>query len=158
MTYRSQILEGLTEALEAANASARQYARHANLCQAWGHPRLGADLRSEAVGEQVLGEQILRRIHALTGTGDVQREPDAPISVLEMLERDLNRERDSVRSSEGLIRLCRRANDSETLELMQSCLRDGEAQIDRLEAQIDQIDEVGLEAFLYEESREAAYA
>ena len=159
MKNAMEITEGLNDALRAARQAARQYAVHANICRSWGLDRFYEEHRAEAVGEQHLGEQLLRRLHQISdreasGLPDYQ----SPACISQMLERDLQLERDNLRRHQRLMRLSREAHDLETEELMESSLLDTEIQIERLESQLDLIDEIGVDEYIRENAEDMQFA
>ena len=159
MNTAPQILAGLTDALRAARHASRQYALHADLCRSWGLSGLDEEHLVQSGSGHRHGELLLDRIHALRGEpAPRSAEPAPPQTITQMLERDLHVERDSFRRFFQLARLCREADDTETLELMESSMLDAELQIERLEGQLDLIDEVGEGEFARDWAGEFQYA
>jgi len=71
--------------------------------------------------------------------------------VVEMHKNDLAAEVDAVQAYNSGIKLAVEAGDNGTRELLESTLKDEEEHLDFLEAQLVQIEQMGIQAYLVEQ-------
>ena len=77
-------------------------------------------------------------------------------SVEAQLKRDLEAEADAIKSYNDGIRLCLELGDNGSRELIEDNLEDEEEHLDWLEAQLDQISQMGLPNYLLSQISESA--
>ncbi|QVL30019.1 hypothetical protein KIH39_14210 [Telmatocola sphagniphila] len=152
MTDHTEILEGLMNTLDVSHRAAQQYSALSQLCQKLGLNQLGDFQQQSVDGEQILAEKLANRIRNLQ-TANSSRAPVHSHSIQGILESNLAIERANLRSYQKLLILSRRCEDWETYELMESSVLDSEDQIERLESELDFIDEFGVEVYLHEHSQ-----
>jgi bacterioferritin len=75
-------------------------------------------------------------------------------NVRAQLESDLKLEIEAVAMYNRFVRLARDENDNASRELFERLLKDEEAHVDWLEAQVHQMNEMGYERFLSQQIRE----
>ena len=95
-------------------------------------------------------EKLISRILFLGGTPVVDKLNKIHIAdnVTGMLENDKKAEEDAIKDYNDAIKLATELLDNGTKELLESILRDEEEHIDYIEAQLEQIEQMGLEQYL----------
>jgi len=136
----------LSEELTAIN----QYMVHSEMCADWGYDRLHEKLEKRAIDEMKHAEKLIGRILFLEGTpvvtklGPVHIGPD----IHRQFQNDLRSEQEAVVHYNKAIAEAATAADNGTREMLEGILADEEAHIDWLEAQLDQIEHMGLQVYL----------
>jgi bacterioferritin len=127
-----------------------QYMVHAELCENWRYGRLSEPLEKRAIVEMRHAEKLIERILFLEGrpTVSVLNEITIGATVPEIHQNDLHAEQEAVRDYNESIRLAAEVKDDGTRQLLQALLKDEEEHLDWLEAQLDQIEQMGLENYL----------
>jgi bacterioferritin len=127
-----------------------QYMVHSEMCANWGFERLHKATEKRAVDEMKHAEKLIGRILFLEGIPAVGRLNDLQIGpdVAAQLKNDQLAEAGAVRSYNEAIAQAVQAGDNGTRDLLESILKDEEVHIDRLEAQLDQIRQMGIQNFL----------
>lgn len=136
----------LADELSAVN----QYILHSEMCANWGYDRLHEIIEKRAIDEMKHAEKLIARLLFLEGKPLVSKLNDLHIGadVLEQLDNDATSEYGAVKAYNEAIKLCSESLDSGTRELLEDILEDEEAHIDWLEAQLDQIKQIGLQNYL----------
>lgn len=136
----------LSEELTAIN----QYIVHSEMCANWGYDRLHGATEKRAVQEMKHAEKLISRILFLEGRPNVSQLQSIVIGadVPSQLKNDLDSELDAVRAYNDSIRVAAEVGDNGTRELFESILQDEEDHVDWLEAQRDQIAQMGLSQYL----------
>ena len=142
----------LAEELTAIN----QYIVHGEMNDNWGYKRLHEAVEKRAIDEMKHGESLIARILFLEGTPIVSEENKIFIgeTVEQQFKNDLQAELDAIRSYNEGIRLAREAGDNGTEQLLKQILKDEEAHLDWLEAQQDQIAQIGIQNYLAAQVKE----
>jgi bacterioferritin len=137
-----KVIEVLNDVLTAELTAINQYFVHAEMCENWGYKRLQKKIRKHSIGEMKHAEEVIERILFLEGVPNVQRLGKINIgeSVVEQFKVDLE--------------ICREAEDNATRMLLEEILHEEEEHIDWLEAQRDQIDQVGVQNYLAQQIKE----
>jgi bacterioferritin len=120
------------------------------MCANWGYDRLHERIRKESIDEMKHAESLMERILYLGGIPNVQRLGKINIgeTVAEQLQVDLALELEALpRLNKGIV-ACADAGDNGTRLLLESILNSEEEHVDWLEAQLDLIQQVGLENYL----------
>jgi len=148
-----QVIEVLNEVLTAELTAVNQYFIHAMLCRNWRYDRLAKHSREESIEEMKHAEQLIERILYLDGTPNMQRYMKINVgsTVPDQHQYDLSVERDAVARLNRGIELCRDKGDNGSRMLLEKILREEEEHIDWLEAQLQQIQDVGLQNYLSEQ-------
>lgn len=136
----------LAEELTAIN----QYFVHAEMCENWNYKRLGEAIEKRAIAEMKHAEKLIERILFLEGRPIVSNlnEITIGVEVPEMHENDLGAEEGAVRGYNDGIRLATELGDNNTKVLLESILKEEEEHVDWLEAQLDQIRQIGIQNYL----------
>lgn len=127
-----------------------QYMVHAGMTQNWGYENLHHINEHRAIDEMRHAEKLIDRILFFEGTPVVSNLNQMHIGakVGEQLANDLKAEQEAFVMYNQAIRVCVEEADNGTRELLESNLRDEEGHIDWLEAQLDQIEQMGLPNYL----------
>ena len=130
-----------------------QYMVHAEMCANWGYQRLAEVIEKRAIDEMKHAEKHIGRLLFLEGRPIVSDLNKMHIgeSVDIQLKNDWEAERGAVTAYNEAIRLAAEVGDNGTRELLEDILQDEEAHIDWLEAQLDQIKQLGLPTYLAEQ-------
>ena len=111
------------------------------------------ELKSIAIEEMKHAEKLIERILFFDGTPIVSKLNDVHIgSEVEAQHRnDLAAEVEAVKAYNESIRVAAEVGDNGTRELLESILEDEEKHVDWLEAQLDQIRQMGIQNYLVEQ-------
>ena len=150
MKGASEVIEVLNEVLTAELTAINQYFIHAMMCRNWRYERLAKHSREESVEEMKHAQQLIERILYLEGVPNMQRYLKVNVgqNVPEQHQFDLALEREAVARLNQGIELCRTKADNGSRLLLEKILDDEEEHIDWLEAQLLQIQEIGLANYL----------
>ena len=150
MKGKAKVLKVLNELLADELTAINQYMVHSEMCDNWGYAKLHEKIEKRAVDEMRHAETLMGRIIFLEGAPTVSRLKAISIgqSVKEMVMRDHESEQGAVKGYNDAIRIALDEADNGTRELFESILKDEEAHIDWLEAQRDQIEQMGIENYL----------
>jgi len=145
-----KVLKVLNELLADELTAINQYMVHSEMCDNWGYAKLHEKIEKRAVDEMHHAEMLMGRIIFLEGAPTVSRLKSIAIgqNVKEMVTRDHESEQGAVKSYNDAIRIAMDMADHGTRELLDKILKDEEAHIDWLEAQRDQIEQMGIENYL----------
>ena len=130
-----------------------QYMVHAEMCANWGYGELAGKIEKRAIEEMKHAEKHIGRILFLEGRPIVSTLNKISIGqdVLAMLNNDHAAEDGAVREYNKAIKLCTEEADNGTRELLEDILGDEEDHIDWIEAQLDQISQMGIQNYLVEQ-------
>ena len=150
MKGNDDVVEVLNDVLCAELTGINQYFIHAMMCANWRYKKLAAHSRKESIEEMNHAQRIIERILYLDGVPNMQRYMKINVgqSVPEQHEFDLALERDAVARLNPGVELCRAKGDNGTRGLLEEILTDEEEHVDWLEAQLQQIQDVGLQNYL----------
>jgi len=150
MKGSAKVVKMLNEVLTAELTGINQYFVHAEMCENWGYMRLNRRIRAESIDEMRHAEKLIERILYLEGTPNMSRLFEIRIGsrVQDMLKYDLALEKEAVDRLNKAIPAAREARDVGSAELLEHVLTDEEKHVDFLEAQLDQIAQMGLENYL----------
>ena len=143
------VIGKLNEALREELTAINQYFVHAEMCHSWGYHRLGNFIRKQSIGEMKHAEELLERIIFLDG---MPRMEPLPLTIGQdvraQLQYDLNLELKAVVMYNDAVKAAREAGDNSSRDLFERLLKDEEAHVDFLEAQLHQIEQIGYERYL----------
>ena len=145
-----RILSKLNELLADELTAINQYMVHSEMCDNWGYARLHSSIEERAIQEMKHAESLIARIIYFEGTPIVSQLNKIKIgsTVDVQIKNDLEGEVSAANSYNVGVLLCVEAKDNGTRELLESILKDEENHIDWLEAQQDQIGQMGLQNYL----------
>jgi bacterioferritin len=148
-----KVIEILNDILTSELTAINQYFIHHKMCENWGYSKLAANKRAESIEEMKHADAVIARVLFLDGVPNMQRL--SPVRVgqdpIEQHRLDLALELDAVARLNTAIALAVEKGDNGTRELLEGILKDEEAGIDWLEAQLHQVDQLGVENYLSEQ-------
>jgi bacterioferritin len=150
MQGNPQVIALLNEALKEELTAINQYFLHAEMCENWHYKKLGDYIKKQSIDEMKHAEALIERILFLDGTPNMTELLQLCVgkNVREQIESDLKLETAAVGMYNRAIKVCREEGDNASRELFERLLKDEEAHVDWLEAQIYQIGEMGYERYL----------
>ncbi len=150
MKGNAKIVAALNAFLADELTAISQYIVHSEMCDNWGYGKLHAAIEKRAIEEMKHAEKLIARILFLEGQPIVNELNKLNIgaAVDQQLENDRQAEAGAIKAYNDGIRLCLELGDNGTRELIDANLKDEEAHIDWLEAQLDQIGQMGLGNYL----------
>lgn len=156
MKGNDKIISMLNEMLSDELTAVNQYMVHSEMCDNWGYERLHKAMEKRAIDEMKHAEKLIARILFLEGTPDVSTYGKITIGadVQKQMTNDLKAEAGAVVAYNKSVKLAQDAGDNGTRELLESILKDEEAHLDWLEAQNDQIMQMGIQNYLAEHIKE----
>lgn len=127
-----------------------QYIVHSEMCANWGYDKLHGKIEKRAIEEMKHAEKLIARILFLEGLPVVSnlKKMNIGANVEAQLKNDLAAEMGAIKDYNDGIRLCLELGDNGTRELIDANLHDEEEHLDWLEAQLDQIAQMGLQNYL----------
>jgi bacterioferritin len=153
MQGNQKVIETLNTLLADELAAINQYMVHSEMCDDWGYGRLHEAIEKRAMEEMRHAEKLIARILFLDGRPIVNNLAKVTIGadVAAQHKNDLAAELGAVKAYNEGIRLTVEVSDNGTRELLESILKDEEDHIDWLEAQLDQIEQMGIQNYLVEQ-------
>ena len=150
MQGNAKVLAALNEALKEELMAINQYFLHAEMCENWHYGKLGDYIKKQSIDEMKHAEVLIERILFLDGTPNLTEPMKLNIgqSVKEQIAADLKLEIDAVGMYNRAVKTARDEGDNASAELFERLLKDEEAHVDWLEAQLHLIGEVGYERYL----------
>ncbi len=162
MSAKGEIVKGNKKLIERLNAlladeltAINQYIVHSEMCANWGYERLHEAIEKRAITEMKHAERLIERILFLEGMPIVSELNEITIGsdVKAQFESDLAAEQMAVAAYNEGIGLAVEVGDNGTRALLESILADEEGHIDWLEAQLDQIKQIGIQNYLTEQMK-----
>ena len=153
MKGSEKIIEQLNLRLAEELTAINQYIVHSEMCDNWGYERLHKLIEKRAIDEMKHAEKLIARILFLEGrpTVSVLNKLHIGDAVAKMHTSDKNAEETAIKGYNESIKLAVKEGDNGTRELLESILKEEEGHIDWLEAQIDQISQMGEQNYLAEQ-------
>jgi len=150
MKGNEKIIALLNDFLADELTAISQYMVHSEMCANWGYKKLHEATEKRAIDEMKHAEKLIGRILFLEGQPKVSQLNQIEIgaAVESQLKHDLEAEAVAIKAYNDGIRLCLEQGDNGSRELIESNLHDEEEHLDWLEAQRDQIDQLGLQNYL----------
>jgi bacterioferritin len=153
MKGNNKVLKTLNDLLADELSAINQYMVHSEMCDNWGYGELHGKIEKRAIDEMKHAEKLIARILYLEGTPIVSKLNDIHIGkdVAAQLKDDYEAEKGAVKVYNDAIKLAVEVGDNGTREILDSILKDEEDHIDWLEAQLDQIGQMGIQIYLSEQ-------
>ena len=150
MKGNDKVMERLNDLLADELTAISQYMVHSELCANWGYKRLHEAAEKRAVDEMKHAEKLIGRIVFLEGQPVVSRLHEMHIgaAVPAQLGNDRAGEDGAIAAYNDAIRLAADLGDNGTRELLEDILGDEENHIDWLEAQLSQVEQMGIRNYL----------
>jgi bacterioferritin len=154
MKGNEKIIEKLNDLLADELTAINQYIVHAEMCANWMYEKLHKADEKRAVDEMKHAEKLIARILFLEGRPIVNNLKKITIGaeVEAQHKNDWAAEDGAIKSYNEGIKKAVELGDNGTRELLESILKDEEAHIDWLEAQLDQIKQMGIQNYLVEQT------
>ena len=148
-----RIIEKLNYLLADELTAINQYMVHSEMCANWGYQRLHKADEARAIQEMRHAEKLIARIIFLEGMPIVSNLNKLHIGadVGTQHRNDRSAEENAIGAYNEGIRVAVEVGDNGSRELLESILKDEEAHIDWLEAQLDQIEQLGIQNYLAEQ-------
>ena len=153
MKGNEQVIETLNALLADELSAINQYMVHSEMCANWGYEKLHDAIEKRAIDEMRHAEKLIERVLFLDGMPVVSELNPISIgaAVEAQHENDLAAELGAVEAYNAGIRLAVEVGDNGTRELLDPILKDEEDHVDWLEAQLDQIKQMGIQNYLVEQ-------
>jgi bacterioferritin len=153
MKGNAKVIKTLNDLLADELTAINQYIVNGEMCDNWGYKRLHKMIEKRAIDEMKHAEKLIARILFLDGLPIVNKLKEMHIGgdVQAQLKNDRLAEEGAVKAYNDAIKLCVGVGDNGTRELLDSILKDEEDHIDWLEAQLDQIKQMGIQNYLVEQ-------
>jgi bacterioferritin len=153
-----KVLTVLNRLLADELTAINQYMVHSEMCENWGYKNLHVEIRKQAMDEMHHAEWLIERIIFFEGTPTVSKLNQIKIgkTVSEMIDNDDSDELDAVRSYNEAIKLARAVDDQGTVDLLTKILKMEEGHVDWNEMQRAQIEQMGIENYLADQTEGAA--
>jgi len=150
MKGNERVIEQLNARLAEELSATNQYMVHAEMCENWGYNKLYAVVRARAIVEMKHAEKLIERILFLEGRPIVSRLDPIHIGseIPKMHQYDHAAEEAAIRGYNESIKIVVELGDNGTRDLLQSILDQEEEHIDNIEAQLDQIAQMGVQNYL----------
>jgi bacterioferritin len=156
MKGNPKVIAALNEALKEELTAINQYFLHAEMCENWHYTRLGEYIKKQSIDEMKHAEALIERILFLDATPNMTELMQLTIgqNVKDQLQSDLNLEISAVAFYNKAVQIARDEGDNASRELFERLLKDEEAHVDWLEAQMHQIKELGYERYLTQQIKD----
>lgn len=155
MKGNEKILTTLNSLLADELTAISQYMVHSEMCDNWGYKHLHEGIEKRAIDEMKHAEALIARIIFLEGRPivNVLREMHIGQDVNGQIESDYNEELKADKAYNDAIKQALDLDDNGTREIFEKTLKDEEAHIDWIEAQLDQIKQMGIQNYLSEQTK-----
>ena len=158
MKGNDKLLTILNSLLSDELTAINQYMVHSEMCENWGYSKLHLAIRKQAMDEMYHAEWLIERIIFLDGLPTVSKLNTISIgkNVAEMISNDNEDELAAVHSYNDAIKLSREVHDQGTVDLLTKILKMEEGHVDWAETQRAQIDQMGMENYLVNQTESPA--
>lgn len=153
MKGNDKIIALLNDQLSDELTAVSQYMVHAAMCANWGYKELHDAIEHRAIEEMKHAEMLIDRILFLEGIPVVSNLKKMFIAadVEGQFKSDHEAESGAIKAYNEGVKLAVSLGDNGTRALLETILKDEEAHIDWLEAQLDQIGQMGIKVYLSEQ-------
>jgi bacterioferritin len=150
MKGNEKVIEHLNARLAEELTAINQYFVHAEMCENWNYKRLEEEIEKRAIAEMRHAEKLIGRILFLEGKPIVSNLNEIRIGseVPKIHDHDRWSEEGAIRGYNESIRVAAELGDNNTKLLLESILKEEEEHIDWIEAQLDEIKQMGVENYL----------
>jgi bacterioferritin len=158
MKGNEKLIVALNSLLADELTAINQYMVHTELCENWGYGKLHVAIRKQSIDEMRHAEWLIERIIFFDGAPTVSKLNPMKIgkTVAEMISNDYEYELNAIRDYNNAIKLAREVDDQGSLELLTKILKMEEDHADWAEAQLAQIEQMGLENYLVNQVESSA--
>ena len=153
MKGNDKVISKLNDLLADELTAINEYMVHSEMCDNWGYEKLHKATEKRAIDEMKHAEKLIGRILFLEGKPIVSNLNKINIGqdVEAQLKNDWASEKDAIASYNDGIKIATENADNGSRELMEDILEDEEGHIDWIEAQQDQIKQMGIQNYLVEQ-------
>jgi len=153
MKGNPKVIATLNDLLSDEITAIAQYMVHSEMCANWSYERLHKAVEKRAIDEMKHAEKLIGRILFLEGKPVVTQLKKVSIGpeVPAQIRNDWEAENGAIKAYNDAIRQAVELGDNGSRELLESILKDEEVHIDWLEAQLDQIKQMGVQNYLVEQ-------
>jgi bacterioferritin len=153
MKGNPKVIEKLNSLLADELTAISQYMVQAEMCANWGYKLLSETIEKRAIDEMKHAEKHIERIIFLEEKPIVSELNKLHIgeTVEAFHKNDWDAENGAIQAYNDGIKLATEMSDNGTREMLESILRDEENHIDWIEAQFDQIKQMGVQVYLSEQ-------
>ncbi|MBP8997133.1 MAG: bacterioferritin [Anaerolineaceae bacterium] len=153
MKGNAKVIDKINFLLADELTAVSQYMVHSEMCANWGYDKLAEAIEKRAIDEMKHAEKHIARILFLEGQPIVSNLNPMHIGtdVLTILKNDHAAEEGAILEYNKGIQLCTQEGDNGTREILEDILGDEEDHIDWIEAQLDQIAQMGIQNYLVEQ-------
>jgi bacterioferritin len=147
------VIEKLNFLLADELTAISQYMVQAEMCANWGYKHLAETIEKRAIDEMKHAEKHIERIIFLEEKPIVSELNKMHIgdTVEAFHKNDWDAENNAIQAYNDGIRLATEMSDNGTREMLESILKDEEEHIDWIEAQFDQVKQMGIQVYLSEQ-------
>ena len=153
MKGNDQIIAKLNFLLADELTAISQYMVQSEMCDNWGYKELAGVIEKRAIDEMKHAEKHIARILFLEGLPVVSNLNQMHIGadVEAHHKNDWDAENGAIKAYNDAIKLAVEVGDNGTREMLEGILKDEEDHIDWIEAQLDQIRQMGIQVYLAEQ-------
>ena len=153
MKGNEKLIAVLNDLLADELTAINQYMVHAEMCANWKFDKLADYVEKRAIQEMKHAEMHIGRILFLEGSPIVSILNPMHIgaTVEAQLKNDQDAEVGAVKAYNEAIALAVAVSDNGSREMLEKILKDEEEHLDWLEAQLEQISQIGLKGYLMEQ-------
>ncbi len=154
MKGNKKLIASLNSLLADELTAISQYMVHSEMCDNWGYGKLHEAIEKQAKEEMSHAEWLIQRILFLEGMPLVTKLNPMRIgkTVTEMVVNDQDAEAGAIKAYNEAIALAHEVNDQSTSDLLIKILKMEEGHIDWAEIQRTQIEQIGLQNYLANQS------
>jgi bacterioferritin len=153
MKGNAKVIAKLNARLAEELGAVNQYILHSEMCANWGYGKLHEVIEKRAIDEMKHAEMLIARILFLEGRPTVSKLAEIHVGdkVEVQFRNDLAAEHGAVKAYNDDIGTAADVGDAGTRELLEKILHDEEDHVDWIEAQLDQIAQMGIQQYLAEQ-------
>jgi bacterioferritin len=153
MKGNEKIIAVLNDLLADELTAINQYMVHSEMCANWRFDKLHEAAEARAITEMKHAERLIGRILFLEGIPVVSHLKEIHIgaNVEAQHKNDLMAEQGAVKAYNEGIRVAVEVGDNGSRDLLEATLKDEEEHLDWLEAQLEQIGQMGIQNYLVEQ-------
>jgi bacterioferritin len=153
MKGNDKIIVKLNARLADELTAINQYIVHAEMCDNWGYEKLHKTIEKRAIDEMKHAEKLIARILFLEGIPIVSdlKKLHIGADVELQFKNDRIAEDQAIKDYNDDIKFAVELGDNGTKDLLQHILEEEESHIDLIEAQLDQIKQMGVQIYLSEQ-------
>ena len=158
MKGNEKIIKALNQLLADELTAINQYMLHSEMCDNWGYEKLHKAIERQAIDEMHHAEWLIQRILFLDGMPEVSKLNPMKIgkNVKDIIGNDEGAEVGAVKAYNKAINLAHEVADQATVDLLIKILKMEEGHVDWAEMQRYQIETMGLENYLTNQTEGSA--